>query len=81
MTTFEMITVKLDSGEQITMTANDVQWFSRDGLCIGHAAMEEFLEFLKEKLEDVQLDASREHGMDAEDAEAGQSPDYPTEFT
>lgn len=66
-TQFEMITVKLDTGEQITMTANDVQWFSRDGLCIGHAAMEEFLDFLKEKLADIRLDASREHGMDAMD--------------
>ena len=65
MTDFEMITVRLNGGEQITMTASDVQWFSRDGLCVGHASMCEFLDFLKDKLADIKHDASLEHGEDA----------------
>lgn len=68
MTSFEMITVRITGGEQITLTPNDVQWFSRDGLCVGHASMDEFLEFLKEKLADIKYDASMEHGQDAENA-------------
>ena len=65
MSDFEMITVRLKGGEEITMTASDVQWFSRDGLCIGHASMFEFLDFLKDKLADIKYDASLEHGEDA----------------
>jgi len=61
MTDFEMITVRIKGGEQITMTATDVQWFSRDGLCVGHASMEEFLDFLKETLADMRFTAKMEH--------------------
>lgn len=68
MSDFELITIRLKGGEQITMSATDVQWFTRDGLCCGYASMEEFQDFLKEKLADIRLDASREHGLDAEQA-------------
>jgi hypothetical protein len=65
MTDFQMITVHLKSGEQITMTACDVRWHDRNGRCVGLAAMDEFLDFLKEKAEDIKYDASMEHGEDA----------------
>jgi hypothetical protein len=65
MSSIEMITVRFQWGEQITMTETDVQYFSRDGLCIGHASTAEFLDFLKEKLADIKHDASIEHGEDA----------------
>ena len=64
MTDFEQITVRLKNGDEITMTANDVQWFSF-GLCVGHVSMEEFLDFLKDRLADIKYDASLEHGEDA----------------
>lgn len=60
-----MFTVHLKSGEQITMTACEVRWFDRNGRCIGIAAMEEFLDFLKENAADIKYDASMEHGEDA----------------
>lgn len=66
MTDFEMITIRIKGGEEITMTATDVQWFSRDGLCVGHASLEEFRDFLREKLSDIKHDASLEHGADAQ---------------
>ena len=56
MISIEIITVGMAGGEHITMTKTDVQWFSRDGLCIGHASMDEFLDFLKEKLADIKYD-------------------------
>lgn len=65
MTDFQMITVHLKSGEQITLTACDVRWFDRNGRCVGLAAMEEFLDFLKDKLADIKHDTSMDHGEDA----------------
>ena len=65
MSSIEMITVRMAGGEQLTMTETDVQWFARDGLCVGHASMSEFRDFLKEKLADIKYDASFQHGEDA----------------
>lgn len=65
MSEFQMITVHLKSGDQITMTTCDVRWFDRAGRCVGLASMEEFLDFLKEKLADIKYDASQDHGEDA----------------
>ena len=65
MSDFLMFTIHLKNGDQITMTACDVRWHARDGRCIGLASIEEFQDFLKDKLADIKHDASLEHGEDA----------------
>lgn len=66
MSEFLMFTVHLKNGEQITMTPCEVRWFDRNGRCVGIAAMEEFLDFLKEKAADIRYDASLDHERDAQ---------------
>ena len=66
MSDFQMITVHLKNREQVTLTACDVRWFDRNGRCVGLASLDEFLDFLKEKLADIKYDSSLNHGEDAE---------------
>ena len=60
-----MITVHLKNGDQVTLTACDVRWFDRNGRCVGVASIEEFQNFLRDKLADIKHDASIEHGEEA----------------
>lgn len=64
----DLITVRFDNGESVTMNRMEVMWFGKDGGIVGHASLEEFRDFCREVLADAKLDASREHGMDAESA-------------
>jgi hypothetical protein len=64
----DLITVKFDNGESVTMNHIEVMWFGRDGGIVGHAGLEEFRDFCQEKLADARFDAKVEHGMDAESA-------------
>lgn len=64
----DLITVRFDNGESVTMNHMEVMWFGRDGGIIGHTSLEEFREFCAEVLADAKFDASQEHGMDAESA-------------
>lgn len=57
MSAIDMITVRLDSGESITLTTSEVMWFGRDGGIIGHCALEEFRVFCAEILAGAKADA------------------------
>lgn len=61
MSEIEMVLFRFDGGQEIRITEDDVSWIDQDDQLLGRATTKQFLEFLKEKLDDIRHDASTKH--------------------
>lgn len=65
MISITFINVGFDTGEHLTLTTTEANLYAKGGYLIGHAGIEEFYEFLKDKLADVRHEHDLGEYMDA----------------
>ena len=56
----ELITVRFENGESVTMNRMEVMWFGKDGGIVGHCGLEEFRDLCHERMLDARHDESAE---------------------